>query len=95
MYYATGTKAYMQLCTLIGTLLVLRLLTVNFPTQYDIKFTGQILLIDSPQNYKSCIAKAIDACQKMINHSPAVIFSLELGYSTVDAVDNLLAKCAC
>ncbi len=91
--FLLGLKAYNQLCVLLTTLLVIRILTVNFPTQYSIKLTGSLSVLNSPSNYKSCLTKAVDVCRKMINHSPTVISSLELGYSIGDALDNVLLKC--
>ena len=98
-YYATtiiflGIRAYDQLCTLVATLLVLRLLVINFPSQYEIKFTGRLTLLNSPPQYKAAVTKAIDACRKVLNQQPSAISSLELGYSVEDAIDSIIEKCA-
>ena len=94
VFYVLGTRAYDQLCTLIATLLVLRLLVINFPSQYEIKFTGRLTVLSSPSQYKAAVTRAVEGCRNILNQQPTAISSLELGYSVEDAIDSIIEKCA-
>ena len=89
----TGSRVADELYQLVATLIVLRLLSLNFPLLFQLDFSLKAVISSVPLEYKRSVESAVEFVKKLNGRYPSVSARLELGYSWLEAVDKLLQDC--
>ena len=79
--------------SLVATLIVLRLLAINFPNLYQLKFTpSEVIVTSIPWEYEQAVELAVKFVKKLICQHPLLPEHLELGSNWVAAIDLMLKQ---
>ena len=81
------------MCLLVATLIVLRLLSLNFPDEFTIVLSHHILITLTPEQYASPLSQAVEFCQDIFKRRPNLLSSLHIGISVEDTIDKILDNC--
>ena len=89
----TGSCVANKVYQLVTTLIVLRLLSLNFPHKFQLDFSPEAAILSLPSEHKTSVENAVELVNKLNGRYPSLSGRLELGYSWLDAVDKLLQDC--
>ena len=89
----TGSHVANEVYQLVTTLILLRLLSLNFPHKFQLDFPPKVAILSSSTDYKTSVESAVKFVNKLDGHYPSLSGYLELGYSWLNSVNKLLWDC--
>ena len=91
---STGSSVYRALLKLLATVLVLKALALNFPSQFPLVFTPKIGIAGKVDiQFENGVKKAVDFVSNAERVNPGLPSRLELGYNWDAACNRLLEDC--
>ena len=88
-----GPSVVGEVHSLMATLIMLQLLCVNFPNQYQLEFMPSKVVVTSvPSEYKEAMERAVNFVNKLICRYPFLPKRLELGSDWVVAIDAMFEQ---
>ena len=89
-----GSRVANDVYQLVSTLLVLRLLCLCLPLLFQLDFSPKVAVLSAPSEYKIGVESAAKFVNQLSHRYPSLLARLELGYTWLEAVDNLLRDCS-